>query len=139
MTDDQRTSVYAAGFAHANPVPAACRKGPFLFSGVITGRDQRDRSLPATVEEQTTLLFEAVRAVVQAGGGTTDDIVKMTFWLADLGDRAALNREWEALFPDPASRPTRHAIQGALEAGKLIECDFVAVLGPAAALGLGGQ
>lgn len=125
----RRVSVYAEGFAHANPVPAACRKGPFLFSGVITGRDQRDRSLPPTIGEQTALVFRAVRSVVEAGGGTTEDIVKMTFWLADVGDRQALNTEWQAMFPDPDNRPTRHAIQGVLEPGKLIECDFVAVLG----------
>lgn len=128
MVATGRFSIYAEGFAHANPVPAACRKGPFLFSGVITGRDQSDRSLPPSTDEQTALVFRAVRSVVEAGGGTTDDIVKMTFWLADLGDRVALNREWEAMFPDRANRPTRHALQGALEPGKRIECDFVAML-----------
>jgi 2-iminobutanoate/2-iminopropanoate deaminase len=123
-----RVSIYTEGFAHANPVPAACRIGPFLFSGVITGRDQRDRSLPATLDEQCALMFRAMRAVVEAGGGTVGDIAKVTVWLADLGDRAALNREWEAMFPDPQDRPTRHALAGTLEAGKLIECEFVAVL-----------
>lgn len=128
MTDRRRLSVYAGGFAHANPVPAACRKGPFLFSGVITGRDQRDRSLPPTLNEQCALMFSAVRSVAEAGGGTVADIVKLTVWLADLGDRAALNREWEAMFPDPKDRPTRHAMKGELVSGKLIECEFVAVL-----------
>ena len=134
MADDRdgrrRVSVYTEGFAHANPVPAACRVGPFLFSGVITGRSQVDRSLPATLDEQCALMFQAIEAVVRAGGGDTGDIVKVTVWLADLADRAALNREWEAMFPDPADRPTRHALKGELEAGKLIECEFVAVLEP---------
>ncbi|WP_022882242.1 RidA family protein [Gryllotalpicola ginsengisoli] len=125
----RRISVYTEGFAHANPVPAACRIGPFLFSGVITGRDQRDRSLPPTLDEQCALMFQAIRSVAEAGGGTVDDIVKVTVWLADLGDRAALNREWTAMFPDPQDRPTRHALAGSLEAGKLIECEFVAVIG----------
>jgi 2-iminobutanoate/2-iminopropanoate deaminase len=128
VTARRRLSVYADGFAHANPVPAACRKGPFLFSGVITGRDQRDRSLPPTLDEQCALMFGAIRSVVEAGGGAVGDIVKLTIWLADLGDRDALNWEWQAMFPDPEDRPTRHALKGELESGKLIECEFVAVL-----------
>lgn len=124
-----RGPIYAEGFAHANPVPAAYRAGPFLFSGVITGRDQATRALPETLEEQCERMFAAVRAVVEAGGGTTGDIAKVTVWLADLADRAALNAEWLRMFPDPERRPTRHALQGMLEPGKLIECEFVAFLG----------
>jgi enamine deaminase RidA (YjgF/YER057c/UK114 family) len=123
-----RESVYTEGFAHANPVPAAAKKGPFLFSGVITGREAGTRRIPPTVDEQTALVFQHIREVVTAGGGTIDDIVQVTFWIADLGDREALNREWTAMFPDPTQRPTRHALAGQLETGKLIECDFVAVL-----------
>jgi 2-iminobutanoate/2-iminopropanoate deaminase len=125
----RRTSIYTEGFAHANPVPAACRIGPFLLSGVITGRNQADRSLPPTIDEQCALMFQAIRSVVEAGGGVVGDIAKLTVWLADLGDRAALNREWEAMFPDPEDRPTRHALAGQLEPGKLIECEFVAIVG----------
>jgi enamine deaminase RidA (YjgF/YER057c/UK114 family) len=123
-----RGPVYAEGFSHANPVPGAYRVGPFVFSGVITGRDQRDRSMPGTLGEQAAAMFAALRAVVEAAGGTPDDVVKVTVWLADLGRKDVLNREWVALFPDAARRPTRHALQGALEGGKLIECEFVAVL-----------
>jgi 2-iminobutanoate/2-iminopropanoate deaminase len=125
---DSRGPVYSEGFAHANPVPAAYRAGPLLFSGVITGRDQATRELPPSLDEQCERMFRAIRAVVEAGGGSTDDIAKVTVWLSDLGDRSALNAEWVRMFPDPQKRPTRHALQGALEPGKLIECEFVAFI-----------
>ena len=63
-----------------------------------------------------------------AAGGTTDDIVKMTFWLADPRDRDALNREWLAMFPDPAHRPARQAVAAQLDGGSLVQCDLFAVL-----------
>jgi 2-iminobutanoate/2-iminopropanoate deaminase len=84
--------------------------------------------MPGTLEAQAAAMFAALRAVVEAAGGTPADVVKVTVWLADLGRQDALNREWVALFPDAAKRPARHALQGTLDGGKLIECEFVAVL-----------
>jgi 2-iminobutanoate/2-iminopropanoate deaminase len=123
-----RGPVDADGFGHASPIPAAYRVGPWLLSGVITGRYQTDRSIPPTLAEQAELMFAAMRSVVEAGGGTTADIAKVTVWLADLAEKDALNKQWVAMFPDPATRPTRHALQGILEQGKLIECEFVAYI-----------
>ena len=60
--------------------------------------------------------------------GTPDDIVKMTFWLADYRDREALNREWLILFPDAGSRPARHVVKAELDDGVLAQADLIAIL-----------
>ena len=124
----RRTSVELPGFSHANPIPAASRIGPFLFSGVLTGRDPETSEMPAALDGQCANVFRHVRALMSAAGGSTDDIVKMTFWLADYRDRAALNDEWTTLFTDPSSRPARQAMAAQLDGGSLIQCDLVAVL-----------
>jgi hypothetical protein len=36
---DKRQSIYVDGFAHRNPVPAACRIGNLVYSGGIHGLD----------------------------------------------------------------------------------------------------
>lgn len=54
--------------------------------------------------------------------------MKMTFWLVDFRDRAALNREWLAAFPDQASRPARHVVKAELDNDLLVQADIVAVL-----------
>ncbi|WP_306207111.1 RidA family protein [Actinoplanes sp. RD1] len=129
-----RRSIHVAGFEHANPIPAASRIGPFVFSGAITGRDPHTRELPAGLDAQCAHVFRHVRAIIEAAGGTVDDIAKLTFWLRDHHDRDALNREWLAMFPDPDSRPARHAVAATLAGGTLIQADFIAVCGyPAAA------
>jgi enamine deaminase RidA (YjgF/YER057c/UK114 family) len=46
---------------------------------------------------------------MEAAGGTTDNIVKMRLMLSDDKYRENLNKEWLKMFPDPNSRPARHA------------------------------
>jgi enamine deaminase RidA (YjgF/YER057c/UK114 family) len=122
-----RRSIYVEGFSHTNPVPAACRIGPFVFSGAITGRDPQAGEMPADLDTQCANMFRHVREIVAAAGAGVGDIAKMTVWLRDFRDREALNREWAAMFPDPQSRPARHAVAATLDGGTLIQCDFIAV------------
>ncbi|MCX5214483.1 Rid family hydrolase [Kitasatospora sp. NBC_00240] len=77
-------------------------------------------------------MFTHVRALMAAVGAGTDDILKMTFHLADPRDREALNREWLAMFPDPACRPARQAVAARLDGAARIHCDLLAVLPGAA-------
>ena len=124
----RRKSIYIHGFKHANPIPNACRIGNLLISGVILGRDPETGAMPATLEAQCAHMFGHMKAIVEAGGGTTDDIIRMTVWLKDRSQRAPLNAEWIKMFPDPASRPARHSIQMDMEGGALVQCDFTAVI-----------
>lgn len=124
----ERESIYLDGFEHHNPIPAASRIGPFVFSGVLTGLDPHTREMPAELYEQCANVFHHARAVMAAVGGSTDDVAKMTFWLSDYRDRAALNREWMTMFPDPASRPARQVVAAQLDNGALIHCDLIAIL-----------
>ncbi len=124
----KRESIYVEGFSHKNPIPAACRIGKMVFSGSIQGTDPATGRYGATIDEQCALMFAHVKRIIAAAGGTPEDVVKMTVWLRDRSNRAPLNREWLALFPDPHSRPARHAMQSPLDGEKLVECVFVAVL-----------
>lgn len=124
----ERSSIDLPGFGHANPIPVASRIGPFLASGALTGRDPQTRAMPANIDRQCANVFRHVRALLAAAGGTTDDILKMTFHLADPGDRDALNREWRAMFPDPAHRPARQVVAARLDGPATIHCDLLAVL-----------
>jgi enamine deaminase RidA (YjgF/YER057c/UK114 family) len=69
-----------------------------------------------------------MKAIVEAGGGSTDDIIKMTVWLKDRSQRAPVNAEWVRMFPDEHSRPARHSLHMEMEGGALVQCDFTAVI-----------
>ena len=124
-----RRSIYVEGFGHKNPIPAACRIGAMVYSGSIQGSDPATGQYGATLEEQSRLMFEQVRRSVDAAGGGVGDIIKITVWMKDRTRRAALNGPWLEMFPDPQSRPARHTMNADLDGGKLVECEFVAVLG----------
>ncbi|WP_180899754.1 RidA family protein [Martelella soudanensis] len=123
-----RRSVYIDGFAHKNPVPVACRIGNIVYSGGIHGLDPETGRTADGLDRQCELMFGHVRDIVEAAGATTADIIKMTLWMRDRGDRHVVNRHWEAMFPEPGNRPARHALHSELGSGMLIQCDFVAVV-----------
>jgi 2-iminobutanoate/2-iminopropanoate deaminase len=126
----RRTSIYIESFGHRNPIPAACRIGNMVYSGGVHGLDPETGRTAETLERQCELMFRHVRTIVEAAGGSTDDIVKMTLWMMDRSQRHVVNREWERMFPDRDARPARHALKAELEGGMLIQCDFIAVLEP---------
>ena len=125
----RRRSIEIEGFRHKNPIPAACRLGNMLMTGIITGTDPATGKLAETLEAQCANIFRHVRAIMTAAGGSTDDIIKMNVWMADRSRRDVLNAEWIKMFPDPGDRPARHTSQASLEGGQLIVCDITAVFG----------
>jgi 2-iminobutanoate/2-iminopropanoate deaminase len=126
----KRKSVNFPGFSHQNPIPNASRIGNLMMSSVMSGVDPGTRNLPPTLEGQVANIFRHIRACVEAAGGTVDDIIKVTFWMKQPSTgRAALNGEWEKMFPDPASRPARHTQVLGADSAALVNCDVVAVIG----------
>jgi enamine deaminase RidA (YjgF/YER057c/UK114 family) len=124
----KRKSINIEGFSHKNPIPAACRLGNMLMTGVILGTDPATGKVAATLEQQCAFMFQHVRSIMQAAGGSTDNIIKMSVWMTDRSQRDVLNAEWLKMFPNEHSRPARHTSQANLEGGQLINCDITAVL-----------
>jgi 2-iminobutanoate/2-iminopropanoate deaminase len=120
-------SIHIGEFKHVNPIPNASRIGNLLMSGVILGRDANG-AMPPRIEDQCANMFAHMKAIVEAGGGTTSDIIKMTVWLQDRSQRGPVNAEWIKMFPDEHSRPARHALPMDMDGGALVQCDFTAVI-----------
>jgi 2-iminobutanoate/2-iminopropanoate deaminase len=125
----RRKSIYIEGFKHANPIPAACRIGNVVATGIIAPRDPATGKFPATLDEQCTVLFGHVKAIIEASGGTTADILKLNVSMQDPAQRAVVNTHWLAMFPDESARPVRQTMRLDLDGGQLIQCDFLAVVG----------
>lgn len=123
----RRKAIYCESYAHSQPIPAACRLGNTLVSGIIHGLDAR---VPGggSLEAQAALMFQRVRDVLAAAGASTDDVVKLNIVMIDRSLRTAINDHWVAMFPDAATRPVRQTVEAPLDQGKLLQCDFVAIL-----------
>ena len=124
----RRQSIHIGDFVHKNPIPNASRIGNIIASGAIMGRDPETDAPGATLADQCRLVFGHMRATVEAGGGTVDDIIKVTMWLKDPSDREALNVEWVRMFPDEHARPARHVQKDVSDNPYRVHCDFMAVL-----------
>lgn len=128
-----RSSIEVDGLSHHGlPIPAGSRVGPLIATGGLRGVDRVTGEMPDDLAEQVRLMFDNVRAVIEAGGGGCDAIVKMTMWIAVPEARAAINVEWVKMFPDPAARPARHTLNYALPGGMLVQCDALAFVAPTA-------
>ncbi|WHO75431.1 RidA family protein [Rhizobium sp. BT03] len=127
----RRRSVTVETLAHKYPVPNACRIDNLVVSGAIQGVDPETHVMPEDLASQCAHLFENMKAIVEAAGGTIEDIIKMTVYLRDRDNRGPLNAEWVRMFPDPAARPARHAQPLLVEGPSMVQCDFIAVVGRA--------
>ena len=124
----RRKSVTVEGLAHKFPVPNACRIGNLVVSSAIHGIDPATHTMPEDLAAQCAHVFANMRAIVEAAGGSTHDIVKMTVYLRDRDNRGPLNEEWVRMFPDPDTRPARHSQLLRVEGPSLIQCDFIALI-----------
>ena len=126
----KRQSINWPGFSHSNPIPNASRIGNMVMSSVIGPRDPATGQMPESLDDQVKCLFQHLAAAIQAAGGTPDDFLKIEFWAKDqAAGRAALNGEWEKMFPDPNARPARHTQALPANSPAMIQCAFTAVLG----------
>lgn len=90
--------------------------------------------LPASMElagpgirVQVTQVFENLKAVAAAAGGTLDHAVKLTVYLTDLANFPVVNEVMGTYFRDPY--PARATVQvSALPRGALVEVDAILVL-----------
>jgi 2-iminobutanoate/2-iminopropanoate deaminase len=111
------------------PYVHAVRAGDLLFcSGQIPLDPSTGELVAGTAADQAGRCLENLAAVCQAAGGSLGDAVKVTLYLTDMGDFAAVNEVYGSFFE--ADPPARVAIAvSALPKGADVEMDAVVALG----------
>jgi 2-iminobutanoate/2-iminopropanoate deaminase len=87
-------------------VPGVKANGMIFFSAIRGTTPGEDREL--TAEEESRQALENVRLLIEAAGGTLDNIVHVTLYLGDLNDRQAFHKVWMEKFP--TNPPARIAV-----------------------------
>lgn len=124
----KRQVLEVPGVSHDAPIPMGVRLGSLVVSSGIAGKDPQTGQLPPDPGRQVELMFQHVRALMAAAGGSPADIARMTVYVKDIAYREQLNREWLKMFPDEDDRPSRHTLQWDLRGGMLVQCEILAVL-----------
>jgi len=90
--------------------------------------DPATGKLAEGIEEQTRRALENLKAVLEAAGSGMDQVLKVTVFLANMDDFAAMNDVYSSYFHEPF--PARSAVEVArLPKGALVEIEAVAELG----------
>jgi 2-iminobutanoate/2-iminopropanoate deaminase len=98
--------------------------GDTVFTAGQVAFDEAGEVVEGGIEEQTRRALENVRACLEAAGCTLDDVVKVTAFLADLGEFAGYNDVYREFFDEPY--PARTSVQAGLPPGILVEIEAVA-------------
>ena len=95
------------------------------ISGQIPLIPETMEVLDGSVEEQIHLVFKNLKAIIDAAGGTFDNVVKLNIFLTDLSNFPTVNQVMAQYFSEPY--PARAAI-GVNELPKAVPVEMDAVL-----------
>jgi 2-iminobutanoate/2-iminopropanoate deaminase len=109
------------------PYSQAVRANGFIF---ISGQGAIDPATGALVAggiaEQTARALDNLKAIVEAGGSSLDHAVKVTVFLKDMNDFAAMNEVYALYFPK--NKPARTTVEVArLPLDLRVEIDLIAL------------
>ncbi len=121
-------SIEVPGIGHNAPIPLGARVGKLLCSSGIAGKDAATGQLAADPGQQVVHAFANLEKLLAAGGATLADVVKLTIYVNDDSQRAAINTEWQRCFPDPHDRPARHTLTYALQHGMVLQLECLALI-----------
>ena len=118
---------------HSNDAPAAIgtysqaiQAGNLVFlSGQIPLVPETMEIVEGDFEARARQVFENLRAVAAAAGGSLDDVVKLTIFLTDLDNFATVNSVMESFFDQPF--PARAAV-GVVSLPKGVDVEADAIL-----------
>lgn len=110
------------------PYSQAIAANGFVFcSGQIAIDPASGQLNTGTIEEQTRLVLKNLGAVLEASGGSYEDVVKATVFLQDMDDFAKMNAVYGEFFSAPF--PARAAVEVArLPKDVKVEIEAIAVV-----------
>ncbi len=121
--------VTAAGAAKAiGPYSPALKIGNLLFlSGSIPLDPTSGQLVEGGIAEQTRRVMENIKALLEAGGASFQNVARTTVFMVDLGEFATMNEIYASYFTAPY--PARSTVQVVkLPRDVRVEIDVIAVL-----------
>jgi len=128
MTDRQAISTDGAPAA-AGPYSQAIRAGDLVFTAGQLGTDPATGEFAGTdAAGQAGRALANLAAILDAAGSGMDRLVKVTVFLADIGDWPAVNEVYARLVPEPYPARSAFAVKD-LPKGARVEIEAVAMAG----------
>jgi len=104
------------------------RVGDTVYMSGQIGLDPASMQMVDGIDAQIVRVFDNLKAVAEAAGGSLADVVKLNVFLTDLGNFAKVNEIMSKYFSQPF--PARAAVGvKELPRGALVEADGVMFIG----------
>ena len=101
------------------------RVGDLLWTAGHVGRNPETGVTPDGIKEQTRQTLQNLQRVLEAGGSSLANVIKVNIFLVDVNDRPALNEVYTEFFP--SNPPGRTCFGGAqFDGNVLVEIECVA-------------
>ena len=118
----------ASAPAAIGPYSQAVQAGGTVYLSGQIGLDPATMQMAEGIDAQIARVFDNLKAVAAAAGGSLADAVKVNIYVTDLANFARVNDAMAQHFSQPY--PARATVQvAALPRGALVEIDAVLVLG----------
>jgi len=116
--------------AAAGPYSQAIRAGDLVFTAGQLGIDPAGGGelVDGGIAAQAEQALANLAAILEAAGSGLDRLVKVTVYLADIGDWPAVNEVYARAVPEPFPARSAFAVKD-LPKGALVEIEAVAVVG----------
>jgi 2-iminobutanoate/2-iminopropanoate deaminase len=99
----------------------------FLFvSGQAPVDFKTSKFILGTIEEETHRTMQNIKAIIEAGGATMEQVVKCTVHLRDIEEFDRYNQVYATYFP--GIKPARTTVQSVLAEGISVEIDCIVKL-----------
>ena len=128
MTVMSRDVVVPAGVTPSPILSPGIRvSGDLLWTAGHVGRNAETGETPDDIKEQTRNTLNNLKRVLEAGGSSLENVVKVNIYLVNIKDRPAVNEVYQEFFPK--DQPGRTCIGNAgFDGNTLIEIECVAVV-----------
>ena len=108
----------------------AVRFGDLLFVSGLTAHDAEGRLVDGDAAVQTRRILENLSLVLSEAGATFADVLKVTVYLTDIGDRTLINPVREEFFGDFRPASTLVEVSALALPGMRVEIEAVVGLPP---------
>ena len=109
------------------PFSQAIRVGGFVFTSGQAGRD-RETGQMGDARDQMRWALRNIGAILEAAGSSLAKVVKVTLYLKDGVDAAAVNEEYKAAFSDPLPARASVYVSRLKSPDMLVEIEAVATV-----------
>jgi reactive intermediate/imine deaminase len=122
----ERTAINPAGIAPNPALSPGVRVGDFLFVSGNVGVDSSGNLVgPGDCEAQSRQVMANIRTIVEAAGGSMQDVVKITCFLTDVNNYPAYGKVRSETWPSSPPASSTVIVAGLVRPEYLVEVEAV--------------